>query len=116
MLNCLARSITVASVSAILLFAANPLAAAERQNVVVQSSDLNLARDSDRATLQQRIAHAVDRICGSAHARTTADVQAYATCSKAARTAAATRYDSVIAKAQMGMKVAGDRKNGTSAE
>ena len=116
MFNCLARSITVASVSAILLVAANPLAAAARQTVLVQSSDLNLAKDADRATLQLRIAHAVDRICGSAHARTTADVQAYATCSKAARAGAATQYDAAIAKAQMGMRVAGDRKNGRSAE
>jgi UrcA family protein len=111
-----ARSIAFAALSATLLFAANPLAAAETRGIAVQSSDLNLTKGADRAVLQQRIAHAVDRICGSAHARTTADIQAYATCSKAARAGAATQYDSVIAKAQMGMKVAGDRKNGSSAE
>jgi UrcA family protein len=98
------------------LFAANPLAAAETHSIAIQSSDLNLAKDADRAILQQRIAHAVDSICGSAHARTTADIQAYATCSKATRAGAATQYDAAIAKAQMDMKVAGDRKSGMSAE
>jgi UrcA family protein len=105
----------MASMSAALLFVGNPLAAAETRSIAVQSSDLNLAKGTDRTVLQQRIAHAVDGICGSAHARTTADIQAYATCSKAAHASAATQYDAVIAKAQMDMKVA-ERKKGTSAE
>jgi hypothetical protein len=52
----------------------------------------------------------VDRICGSAHARTTEDVQAYATCSKAARAGAEAQYKAVVAKALTETKVAGDRK------
>lgn len=111
-----ARSIILASLSATLLFAAGPLAAAETRSIAVQSGDLNLAKGADRAALQQRIAHAVDGICGSAHARTTAEVQAYATCSKVAHASAAAQSDAMVAKAQMNTKVAGDRKNATSAE
>jgi len=116
MLNPLARSITMTSLSAILLFAASPLAAAEMQRVAVQSGDLNLAKGADRATLQQRVAHTVDRICGPAHARTTADVQAYATCSKAAHASAAVQIDAMVAKAQTGTKMAGDGKTTTSTQ
>jgi UrcA family protein len=111
-----ARSIVLAALSATLLIAANPLAAAETRSIAVQSSDLNLARSADRITLQQRIAHAVDGICGSAHGRTTADVQAYATCSKTARAGVSVQYDAMIAKAQMNTKMASDRKNTTAAQ
>jgi UrcA family protein len=113
MLNPLARSIATASLSATLLFAANPLAA-QTQRVAVHSSDLNLTKGADRATLQQRIAHTVDRICGPDHARTTADVQAYATCSKAAQASARTQFDAMVAKAQTGTKMASDGKTASA--
>jgi UrcA family protein len=116
MLNPIARSIATASLSATLLFAANPLAAAQTQRIAVHSSDLNLTKGADRATLQQRIAHTVDRVCGLDHARTTADVQAYATCSKAAQASAATQFDAMVAKAQTGTKMASDGKTTTSAQ
>jgi UrcA family protein len=80
---------------------------AETRAVAVQSGDLNLTKDAGKAVLQQRIAHAVDRVCGPAHARSTADIQAYATCSKAARAGASPQYDAVIAKASTETKVAG---------
>ena len=80
---------------------------AETRAVAVQSGDLNLTRDAGKAVLQQRIAHAVDKVCGTAHARSTADVQAYATCSKTARANATVQYEAVIAKASSETKVAG---------
>ena len=92
--------------SATLLLA--PIASqAETRTVAVQSGDLNLTKDAGKAVLQQRIAHAVDRVCGTAHARTTADVQAYATCSQAARANASVQYDAVLAKASTETKLAG---------
>jgi len=87
---------------------------AETRSVGVQSADLNLNKDAGRAVLQQRIAHAIDRICGSAHARTTADVQAYATCSKTARANATDQYAALIAKAASETKVAGSNKTPAS--
>lgn len=99
--------LSIALLSATLLLATAPLAVAQTQSVKVQSGDLNLTRESDRAKLQYRIAHAVDTICGTAHVRTTADAQAYAACSKTARSGAAVQYDAMVAKADM--KVAGNR-------
>jgi UrcA family protein len=90
------------------LAAANPVAA-ETRTVQVQSGDLNLTKDAGRTVLQQRIAHAIDAVCGPAHARTTADAQAYATCSKTAHAGALVQYDAMVAKAQADMKVAGNR-------
>jgi UrcA family protein len=112
----LARIFTVTSLSATLLFAANPLAAAEPRSVTVQSADLNLAKGADRGILQQRIAHAVDRICSPNHARTTAEVQASRTCEKTARANAAVQYDAMVAKAQTGTKMAGGQKGTPAAE
>jgi UrcA family protein len=106
-----ARSATAALCSAIFVFAAIPLAAAQTQSVSVQSGDLDLATDTGRAVLLQRIDHAVDKICGSPHVRTTWEVQNYATCSKAARAAAASEYDAAVAAAQNARKVAADRNN-----
>ena len=91
-----------------LSFAAN---AAETQSVSIQSNDLDLAIEAGRAALQLRIDHAVDRICGSPHVRTTWEVQNYATCSKAARNAAAAQFDAAVAAAQNARKVATDRNN-----
>jgi UrcA family protein len=85
-----------------------PLGAnAQTGAVSVRSADLNLTSDAGRAVLQQRIAHAVDRVCGSSHARTTADIQAYATCSKTARANAMAQYNAVVAKAAAEPKLAG---------
>jgi len=109
MLNHVSRSIIMASLLTTLLFSANPLAAAETRSIAIQSRDLNLAKSADRATLQQRIAHAVDRVCGPAHARTTADAEAYSSCAKAASASAAIQYDAVVAKAMAERKVAGNR-------
>jgi UrcA family protein len=116
MLDHLTRIFTVASLSATLLCAAVPLAAAETRSIAVQSGDLNLAKAADRATLQLRIAHAVDRICSPDHARTTAEAQASQTCEKTARANAASQYDTMIARAQAGTKLAGGRKEMPSAE
>lgn len=101
------HGLSIALLSATLFLATAPLAAAQTQSVKVQSGDLNLTREADRARLQSRIAHAIDAVCGSPHARTTADAQAYATCSKTARTGAAVQYEAMVAKADM--KVAGNR-------
>lgn len=106
------RASTAATLfSAILMFATIPFAAAQTQSVSVQSSDLDLATDTGRAVLLRRIDHAVDKICGSPHMRTTWEVQNYATCSKAARAAAAPEYDAAVAAAQNARKVAADRNN-----
>lgn len=108
MFNHLVKSVAIASLSVTLLFAASPLAAAETQRIAVQSSDLNLAKGADRTKLQQRIAHAVDRICGSAHTRSTADLEAYATCSKTAQVGAEAQFAALVAKAQTGTRMAGE--------
>ena len=99
----------IALFSAVLMLVSMPARAADTRTVAVQAGDLNLTRDAGRAALQSRITRAIEQVCGTAHSRTTAEVQVYATCSKAARANATAQYDAVIAKAQMGMKVAGDR-------
>ena len=101
---------SIALLSAILISATNLPAFAQTHSVAVTSSDLNLTNDAGRATLQMRIAHAVDAICGPAHARTTADSDAYAKCSKAARADAQTQYDTVVAKALDERKIAATHK------
>jgi UrcA family protein len=116
MLDHLARIFTVTSLSATLLFAANPLAATETRNITVQSADLNLTKGADRGILQQRITHAVDRICSPDHARTTAEVEASRTCEKLARANAAVQYDAMVARAQTGTKLAGGQKGAQVAE
>jgi UrcA family protein len=100
------------------MFGSIPVAAGadERPSVTVQSGDLNLAKDAGRAVLQQRIAHAVDAVCGPAHPRSTADAQAYATCSKTARASAAAQYDALVANVQTGKRIAAGRNTATPAE
>jgi UrcA family protein len=103
------RSNTAAAVfSAALVLAAIPVAAgaAETRTVVVHSQDLNLTADAGRAALQQRIAHAVGMVCGTDFARTTQDIQAYATCRKQVLASTAPQFNLVVAKAQAGKKVA----------
>ena len=96
--------------SVMLMSAAGVPAFAQAHSVAVTSNDLNLTSDAGRATLQLRIAHAVDAVCGSAHARTTADSDAYAKCSKVARADAQTQYDTMVAKAMDERKLAGNHK------
>ena len=109
-----ARICTAALLSATLLFPAKPIAAAETRSITVQSADLNLAKGTDRSVLQQRIAHAVDRICSPDHARTTAEVDASRTCEKIARARAAVQYEAMIARSQAGTKLAGGQKSQTA--
>ena len=93
---------------ATLLLAANPLAAApQAPAIAVQSGDLNLTSDAGRAVLRQRIAHAVDKVCGPTHPRTTEDAQAYAACKQTAQVNAGVQYDSIIALAGSETKLAG---------
>ena len=85
--------------------------AADTQSISVRSNDLDLASDAGRAVLRLRIDHAVDKICGSPHVRTTWEVQNYATCSKTARAAAASQFDAVVAAAlNNASKIATDRQ------
>ena len=85
--------------------------AADTQSISVQSNDLDLASDAGRAVLRLRIDHAVDKICGSPHVRTTWEAQNYATCSNTARAAAASQFDAVVAAAQNARKIATDGNN-----
>jgi UrcA family protein len=110
------RFLTAAALLSAMLTAI-PVAAgaAETRSVTVRSGDLNLAKDAGRTVLQQRIAHAVDVVCGP-HARTTADIQAYATCSKTARASATSQFNAMVANAQAGKKVVAGGGAATSAE
>jgi UrcA family protein len=108
MFNLRAFSATAVLSVAGLLLLTGPLAAApQAPAVAVQSGDLNLTSDAGRAVLRQRIAHAVEKVCGPTHPRTTGDAQAYATCKQAAQVKAGVQYDSVIATAGTETKVAG---------
>jgi UrcA family protein len=89
---------------------------ADSRSVTVQSGDLNLAGHAGRAVLEQRIAHAVDAVCGSAHPRTTADVQAYAACRQTARAGATAQFSAIVAKAESGKRVAVGRSTAAPTE
>ncbi len=91
--------------AALLLCAPLAASAADVQSVGVHAGDLNLATDAGRAVLQQRIAHAVDAVCGMSHPRTAGEAQAYAACSKTARAGTATQYDTMVAAARDGQKM-----------
>ena len=78
-----------------LMLASSAQAGTER--ITVNSRGLDLASDAGRAVLAQRVAHAVDRICGSPHARSTAELHNYAVCSQAARADAAPQIEALIA-------------------
>ena len=94
---------------ALMLAASASLASAQTRSIGIDASDLDLASHAGRAVLEQRITHAVDAICGSAHARTTWEQVNYATCSKAARADVQTRVDSMVAAAENARKIAGTR-------
>jgi UrcA family protein len=102
------RNIRTALLSAVLLLTALPLAAnaGETRSVTVQSGDLNLASDAGRATFQHRVTRAVTEVCGPTFGRTTEEVQAYASCAKAAQASAAPQMDAMVAAAKSGKKIA----------
>ena len=61
--------------------------------------------------LEQRVNHAVDNICGSAHARSTWEQVNYAACSRAAHADVQTKVDSMVAAAENARKMAGARSS-----
>src|SRR5437868_12065130 len=116
MFDHIAKILTVTSLSATLLLAASPLAAAETRNIAVRSADLNLTNGADRLVLQQRTAHAVDRICSPVHPRTTAEVEATRACEMQTRANAAVQYDAMVEKAQSATKLAGGQTGISTAQ
>ena len=97
--------------SATLLLTAIPVAAnaADTQSVQVRAADLNLDSESGRAVLRARIDQAVETVCGDVHARTTWALRAHAiSCGKIARADAMSQFDTLVAAAQSGRKVAAD--------
>jgi len=93
----------------LIVLSATDLPARELQStsVEIRTADLDLASSAGRATLDARIGHAVDRICGDPHSRSTWDQQNYADCSKQARADVKARVDKVIADAENARKMAG---------
>ena len=105
--NPAAALLSAGLIAAAITFGAIAASAAESSSINVRTDDLDLASQSGRAVLDQRVTHAVDRICGSAHARSTWEEQNYASCSQAARADVAPRIDAMIAAAENARKVAG---------
>ena len=102
-------------ITASLMLAAAPLASAgaagsttETRSIAVDSRDLNLTSQSGQDQLRARIAHAVDRICGSSHVRETWKAEAYANCSKTARASADAQFEAQVAAAMNARKMAGE--------
>ena len=95
--------------AALMLAATTSLASAQTRSIGIDASDLDLASNSGRAVLEQRVNHAVDNICGSPHARSTWEQVNYAACSKAARADVQTKVDSMVAAAENARKMAGTR-------
>ncbi|MEO7054777.1 MAG: UrcA family protein [Rhizomicrobium sp.] len=84
-----------------------PSAQAQTQRITVDSRNLDLASDAGRAVMAQRVTHAVDRICGSPHARSTSEQHNYAACSQAARADATPQIEALVMAAENARKVAG---------
>jgi UrcA family protein len=84
-----------------------PSVQAQTQRITVDSRNLDLASDAGRAVMEQRVTHAVDRICGSSHARSTSDQHNYAACAQAARADAAPQIEAMVAAAENARKIAG---------
>ena len=105
------RFSSLALSAALLLLSATNLPAREMQtaSVHVDTADLDLASEQGRAVLDARIAHAVDRICGDAHSRSTWEEANYANCSRQARADVKARVDAAIAAAENNRKMAGVR-------
>jgi len=95
--------------AALMLAASASIVSAQTRSIGVDASDLDLASDAGRAVMQQRIGHAVDNICGSPHARTTAEQVNYAACSKATRADVQIKVDAMVAAAENARKMAGAR-------
>ena len=81
----------------------------EKASVDVHTADLDLASEAGRQVLEARINHAVDRICGDAHSRSTWEQANYANCSKEARLQVRAQVDAVIAAAENSRRMAGAR-------
>jgi UrcA family protein len=102
-------------ICASLMLVGAPLASAsaagsntETLSIAVDSRDLNLTSQSGQDQLRARIAHAVDRICGSSHVRETWKVDAYANCSKMAHASADAQFETQVAAAMNAQKLAGE--------
>lgn len=102
-------SLKILACAALMLAAGTSLAGAQTRSIGIDASDLDLASNAGRAVLQQRIGHAVDNICGSPHARSTAEQVNYASCSRAARADVQSKVDTLVAAAENARKVAGTR-------
>src|SRR6202012_1097076 len=87
-----------------MLSSASVLAATK--TVTVRTGDLNLATEAGRATLQRRIARAVEHICGSPYRVTLADLPAYDKCSRPAMDGAMSQYATAVAAAEDAAEVA----------
>lgn len=94
--------------SAALLFIASG-SNAQTSSVNVRTTDLNLTTDAGRATLDARIAHAVDRICGDAHSRSTWAEENYASCARTARAQVQGQVEAAVTAAENAQKMASQR-------
>ena len=76
-------------------------------SVNVHTADLNLTSLEGRLVLEARISHAVNQICGDAHARSTWDQANYANCATKARAEVKSKVDAAVAAAENARKMAG---------
>ena len=94
--------------AAALALTAVPFAAsAQTRSVKVHSFDLDLATAAGQATLQQRIHHAVDQVCGPATGARMDEIMSSEACSKAAQVKAMSQYEAVVRAAHEGKVAAG---------
>ena len=84
-------------------------ASAQTASVSIRTTDLNLTTEAGRATLDARIAHAVDRICGDAHSRSTWAEENYASCARAARAEVKGQVEAAVTAAEKAQRMAGQR-------
>jgi UrcA family protein len=76
-------------------------------SVNVHTADLNLTSLEGRLVLDARISHAVNQICGDAHARSTWDQANYANCATKARAEVQAKVDATVAAAENAHRMAG---------
>ena len=94
---------TALVLSAVLALTSVPLAAsAQTRSVKVHSYDLDLATAAGQATLQQRIHHAVDQVCGPATGARMDEIMSAQACSNVAQVKAMTQYEAVVRAAHEG--------------
>lgn len=79
----------------------------EQASINVRTADLNLTSDAGKSTLEARISHAVNQICGNPYSRSTWEQQNYANCSKQARVDVRAQVDAAVAAAENARKMAG---------